>query len=298
MPRLAVSALITLILAVIAGLMPPPFSDSPEFFRLLRGDDAIDLPRLALEFAADAYPQLQPVRYLAQLDRLADRVRELCPEGAGVRHILVQINRVLFDESGFRGNTANYADPRNSYLNEVLDRRTGIPITLSIVYQAVARRLGLDLAGVNFPAHFLLRTRNPAAPLLIDAFHAGQLLSHDECQALYKRMTGRSDVLPAESFLPCPVPIIAARMLNNLRHSYLADQFYPPAIPVLERLHALIPSDLSIRRDLALCQIRAGRPGAAVEHLKICLDQTADPDTLNRLRTLLDQAWTEIAKRN
>src|ERR1700690_482855 len=122
--------------------VPSRFTDSPEFQRLVAGANQVHLARIALEIARDAHPDLDIESYLQRIEELADRARERCRPGSRVREILGQINWVLFVEVGLRANEEDYYDPRNSYLSDVLDRGLGIPISLSVVYWAVAERLG------------------------------------------------------------------------------------------------------------------------------------------------------------
>ena len=124
-----------------------PFADSPEFQRLVKGSDNVQLARIALEIARDAYPDLDVEAYLKRIEELAARARSRFRPGAKVRDIIGQINWVLYVEEGIGGNWEEYYDPRNSYLNEVLDRKLGIPISLSVVYWTVAEHLGLPMAG-------------------------------------------------------------------------------------------------------------------------------------------------------
>src|ERR1700733_4111728 len=136
--------------------MAVSFAESPEFRRLLAGNDQVNLARIALEIGRDAYPEIEIEAYLERIQNYAERARNRFDVGATVREILGQINWVLFVEEEFRGNHDEYYDPRNSYLNEVLDRRLGIPVTLSLVYWTMAERLGLNMVGVDLPLHFML----------------------------------------------------------------------------------------------------------------------------------------------
>ncbi len=155
----------------------PRFSDSPEFRRLLAGDGPVHLARVALEIARDAYPGLEIESYLARIHELAERVRNRCWSGARVREILGQINWVLYVEEEMRGNEEDYYNPRNSYLNEVLDRRLGIPISLSVLYQAVAEPLGLLMTGLNLPAHFMLRVDDGERTWFVNPFEGGGVMT-------------------------------------------------------------------------------------------------------------------------
>src|SRR2546425_8487619 len=160
-------------------------------------DEAIDLGQAALLIAREEYPDLEVGPYLLRLDEMAEIVRSRLRGGEGFTSRIAHLNRLLFEEMGFRGNREEYYDPRNSFLNDVLDRRVGIPITLSTVYLEVGRRIGCRLAGVAFPGHFLVRhTGREAMPdILIDPFNRGQILTEKECQALLmERYGGRGPV--------------------------------------------------------------------------------------------------------
>ena len=162
---------------------------------------------------------------------------------------VMALNDYLFNDLRFVGNSTNYEDPRNSCLNEVLDRRTGIPITLALLYIEVARRAGLDVQGVNFPGHFLLRCpagRNEpySADLIIDAFHGGALLSADACQELLRRHQSSpdEDTFESRAFSRATKPQILSRMLLNLKRIYERMHSFPQARDVTELLLAVDPT--------------------------------------------------------
>ena len=278
--------------------MRPPFDDSPEFRRLLAGQPGTDLTRIALEIARDAYPDLDPARYLARLDDLAARVRQRCPVGAGPRRVVGQINWVLFVEEGFRGDTDDYYDPRNSYLNEVLDRKAGIPISLSVLYLALADRLGLAMAGVNLPAHFVVRVGRGPGALFVDPFHSGALLDRRGCERRVEEVTGQAVALSDEQLAPCPLPAMVARMLRNLKAVYLRRQDFGPALPVVRRLVALAPDDPLERRDLGMVCLHADRPGEAIGHLAAYLDAAPGAEDAAVIDSLLKAARRDQAGRN
>ena len=282
--------------------MPPephPFASSPEFLRLIRGEEEPDLTLLALEVARDAYPAMDPARYLARIDALAHRVRDRCPQGARPRHILGQINWVLFVEEQFRGNTEDYGDARNSYLNLVLDRKLGIPISLSLVYLAVADRLGLVMAGVNLPAHFVIRAGHGNSEVFVDPFHSGKLLDRRGCEALVAQVTGREEMtLPAAAFAPCSARTFVARMLRNLKASYLRHQHFAEALPVLRRLVALEKDDPEERRDLGVACLHVDRPGEALDHLTTYLDARPGADDAEDVMALARVARRALAAWN
>src|SRR5215470_17424878 len=146
-------------------------------------DERIDLAHAALAIARTEYPKLDPDSYLARLQALAQRVRLRLPRNPAPAETIAGLNTVLFKEERFRGNVADYYDPRNSFLNEVLDRKLGIPITLALLYEEVARRIGLPLFGVGMPGHFLLKHYDvDGGQVILDPFHGGTLLTLQECQ--------------------------------------------------------------------------------------------------------------------
>ena len=277
---------------------PPSFSDSPEFLRLLRGEDEPDLTRLCLELARDAYPALDPRGYVAKIDALADRVRDRCPEGAKVRHILGQINWVLFVEEGFRGNVDSYKDTRNSYLNEVLDRGLGIPISLSALYLAIAERLGLAMSGVNLPGHFLVRTGRNESTIFVDPFHEGAFLDRAGCERRAQAALGRPIPLSDAMLAACSTRDLVSRMLRNLKAAYLGELDFTAAVPVLRRLVALGKGDSLERRDLGIALLRTGAAGESLAHLAAYLAASPRAEDAQDISALIRVAGREIAGRN
>jgi regulator of sirC expression with transglutaminase-like and TPR domain len=275
-----------------------PFKESPEFRRLLGGDPGADLTQIALEIARDAYPSLDTGRYLARVDALANRVRDRCAPGTRLRPLLGHINWVLFIEEKFRGNSEEYFDPRNSYLNQVIDRRLGIPISLSTLYLAVSQRLGLEMSGVNLPAHFLVRTGQGEATVFVDPFHGGQLLDRPGCERRLAEVTGQELSLPDSAFSGCSTHTIVSRMLRNLKAIYLREHNYLSVLPVLRRLVVLEPNEPAERRDLGMACVHADRPGEAVEHLDAYLEKRPKADDADDVKALLQAAWGALASRN
>ncbi len=217
-----------------------------------------DLAVAALLIARVEYPGLAAARYLAQLDFLGEeaarRLAAAEPSGDTPHDVdaeryaqVVALNAYLFEELGFAGNETDYGDPRNSFLNQVLERRTGIPITLSLLYMEIARRAGLPVEGINFPGHFLLRCRPRrellyADDLIIDPFHGGALLSRD----LLVRQSGSAQLPRASK------PQILSRMLTNLKRIYVKMHSFPQARLVSDLLIAVDPSAFAELRDRGL----------------------------------------------
>lgn len=274
--------------------MESRFSHSPEFVRLARGDEQADLSTVALEIAADANPGLDVRAYIARVDAWGARARERCADGMGSRHLIAQINYVLYHEEKLRGNADDYYDPRNSHLNAVIDRKLGIPITLSILYMAVAERVGLRMAGVDLPGHFVLRTGSGNTIEFVDAYYQGITLDRAGCERRVAEATGKSVVLDDGQVAPCGSRAIVARLLRNLKAIYLRSGRYEESLPVLRRLVLLTRYDVLERRDLGVACVRANRPGEAVDHLEAyakahpdASDGRAVADSLRAARRML-----------
>ncbi len=278
--------------------MRPTFNDSPEFARLIRGETDLDLVRIALEIARDAYPSLDLEQQLARIEMLAARVKDRCASAEKLRSVLGQVNWVLFVEERFQGNSADYYDPRNSYLNEVLDRKTGIPITLAILYWRLAERVGLEMSGLNLPGHFMLKAASGPSSAIVDPFDSGIVLDREGCRARIARLAGPNVVLNDDHFRPCSIATIVARMLGNLRAIYLQKHEYAAVIPILGRLAALNSGDADVTRELGLVYLKLDRLTEAVDALQDHLDRRGDAPDDDEVRLLIKSLRREIAARN
>ena len=241
-------------------------------FAALMERDEVPLAESALAVAEEEYPGLNAGACLATLDRLGERVRERLGDGSGPRAVLDAMKAVLIREEKFRGNEADYYDPRNSFLNEVLERRLGIPITLSILYVEVARRVGLGLLGVGFPGHFLVRSPavGPTPDLFIDPFNGGDVLAATECVARFQAVLKGREFDP--SFLdPVDGRHILLRLLHNLKKIYVEKADDVRALWVIDRLLLVQPGNLEERRDRGLISARLGGNKAAVADLEAYL---------------------------
>jgi regulator of sirC expression with transglutaminase-like and TPR domain len=262
------------------------------------GERSVNLARIALEIARDAYPGLDVESQLKWIDALSCRVMGRCGSTSRTKAALGHINWVLFVEEGLRGDDESYYDPRNSYLNEILDRKLGIPISLSILYQAVARPVGIDLAGVNLPAHFVLRVMSERELLFVDPFHAGAILDRAGCNGLVSRAMGIDVSLPDEQFEPALPASIVARMLRNLKANYLREDDYAAALTVVRRLAALEPDDGTAQRDYGLIAYRNGRPGEALTPLLRYMDLKPKPQDAAAVLELIRAIRREIIESN
>jgi regulator of sirC expression with transglutaminase-like and TPR domain len=256
------------------------------------------LPRIALEIAHDAYPGLEIETQLGRIDALGRRAAERCGSASKTKAALGHVNWVLFVEEGFRGDEESYYDPRNSYLNEVLDRKLGIPISLSVLYAAIARSVGLDLAGVNLPAHFVLRVMGEQDPLFVDPFHGGTSLDRAGCDRLVAQATGMDVPLRDEQFEPAAPATVVARMLRNLKANYLREDDYATVLPVVRRLAALEADDGTAQREYGLIAYQNGRPGEALAPLLRFQDMDPKPQDAAAVSELIRVIRREIIESN
>jgi regulator of sirC expression with transglutaminase-like and TPR domain len=263
------------------------------FAELVRRDDAkIDLARCCLMIAEDAYPGLDVEHYMAELERLALRLRADLRQTAGAEERIMALNQFLFDELGYRGNVDEYYDPRNSYLNEVMERRTGIPITLAIVYMELGRRIGLPLEGVSFPGHFLVRLRLRGGMLVLDPFGGGAPQSESELYERLKRVIpegGAGGVpvgeLPLDQFLePATHRQILARVLRNLKGIYRDADKPERLLEVLNRILVLNPQARAELRDRGLLYQRMEAYRAAFRDLSEYLEREPDAPEFEEIR--------------
>jgi regulator of sirC expression with transglutaminase-like and TPR domain len=232
------------------------------FVELLRREDAgIDLARACLQIAEDAYPGLDVDGYLGEIERFAKRLRARIAIGAGLEDRVIALNEFLFADLGFSGNTDDYYDPRNSYLNEVIDRRKGIPITLAVLYLEIGRRIDLPLQGVSFPGHFLVRLPLRGGTLVLDPFSGGAPQSADDLRERLQRVIPRAlgvgapggiavSDLPLEQFLEAASNRqILARLLRNLKGVYRERDKPERLLEVLNRMIIVAPEAAGERRD-------------------------------------------------
>jgi regulator of sirC expression with transglutaminase-like and TPR domain len=239
----------------------------------------------ALTIARVEYPSLDAATYLDELSRMGQEAAERISRAGGDRLAAVKVlNEYLYDEQGFVGNRDRYDDPRNSYLNEVLERRTGLPITLAVVYLEVARRAGLRVAGVNFPGHFLLRA--PDGPprqegsdfVIIDPFHGGALLSEIDCRELLRQHVGDEAAFDRSLLEPATKHQIIVRMLVNLKRLYVRMRSFPQARFISHLLLTVDPSAISELRDRGLLAYHLQDFAAALRDLEEYLRLSPKPD--------------------
>ncbi len=261
---------------------------------LSRPDREVDLAEASLLVAAEEYPGLDVRGYLARLDELGCSLRRRLEEEPRPERAVMALNRYMFHELGFRGNAEQYYDARNSYLNEVLDRRIGIPLSLSTVYIEVARRAGLEVEGVGLPGHFVVRVHTPGRPLLVDPFHGGTLLTEKDCQERLDRIFGGKVTLKPKMLRPCSRKDMLERMLRNLKAIYLRDQDVDRALRVVNLIVRIQPGSAEDLRDRGVLYASLDCYGLAARDLESYLalaPQAKDADDLAaRVATLRHRA--------
>ena len=247
----------------------------------------LDLARAALLVAKEQYPGLAVGQYLARLDQLAEEVKDRLADETAPLVVLEELTHSLFKRQGFRGNKEAYYDPKNSFLNDILDRRIGIPLTLGIVMLEVGWRLRLPLQGVNFPHHFLVRFHGDAVDLLIDPFEGGRARFEDQAQELLDRVYGGKLRL-RKSFLQVATKHdVLVRLLNNLKSVYLSAGDHARALSVVERLLILCPDSAAEIRARGVLLARIGRREEAIDQLRRWLASAAAGRDADRVRRLI-----------
>lgn len=257
----------------------------------------MDLLEAALWVAAEEYPALEVEREMRRVDvlggeaarRVASRVNPLARVDA--------VREFLFEELRFRGNVESYDDPKNSYFNDVLDRRLGIPLTLSLLYLEVAARAGLVVRGVALPGHFVVRVDEQGRTLFVDPFHGGGIITEEDCRDLVFRTTGRAALYRREILEGATGNQMLSRLLLNLKRIYLAQGTYDRALACVQRLLIVQQDDPREIRDRGLLLAHMGRPNAAIadlEHYLARVPEAPDADSVRGRLAWLVRKLTDV----
>lgn len=249
-----------------------------------RPDGEIDLAQAALLIAREEYPTLDPAPYLRRLEEMAIEARDLVGAERHPRSIAVGLGRYLFTEKGFAGASEEYFDPRASFLNDVLDRRIGIPLSLSLVYMEVARRAGFTVDGVGLPGHFIVKHPCPGGDIFVDPFDRGSLLVPEDCARKVHEIYAGS--VP---FQPCMLGAVTkrqilARTIHNLKTIYLAAKWYERALSMVELLLVLAPWDVDEIRDRGMLRYRLGDYEGAAADLETYLKYSVAAQDIDLVR--------------
>lgn len=219
-------------------------------------DAAVPLAEAALIMACEEYPQLELSPYLDMLDHIAEAAQEKLTSSDEPMETVRKINQVLFESFGFRGNTEDYYDPRNSFFNDVLDRRVGIPITLSAVYIEVSRRLNFPIAGVGLPGHFIVKYFNPHEEIFIDPYNRGEILTREDCRARIHELYGDAVEFSDRLLGRVTNRQILLRMLNNLKDIYLKGHAIDKCLSIVDMMLMVDSEDLTQFRDRGLLRLQ------------------------------------------
>ncbi len=258
----------------------------------------INVVRAAIYFAREiVYPDLDTSHYLGKLNQLTTAAhKRLGDEPSRLRQGTL-LAELLFGVDGLRGNLDDYSDPRNSYLNDVLDRRLGIPISLSVIYVEIAQRLHIPAFGVGMPGHYIVGVREGSQTWYLDPFYGGGRLSINDCARLVRSATGYTGSFQPRWLEPDLPRNTLARMLSNLRVSYVQRKIWSKAALVIERLRLLQPDVPEHVRDLGLVYYRSHKPRLAAHYLELYLQAAPDASDAKAIRegiaATLDE-WTRL----
>ncbi|MDA1127845.1 MAG: transglutaminase-like domain-containing protein [Chloroflexi bacterium] len=259
-------------------------------------EEDIQLDRAALYLAGEEYPGIDVSSHLAELDSFASQISLRVSYDAAPAELARSIAGYLFDEVGFRGNYGEYYDPDNSFLNRVLETRTGIPITLSLIFLEVSRRLGLRCSGVGLPGHFIVGLDDSGEYL--DPFNAGATLSTGDCRNLVHKMSS-GNLEWTDAFLaPYSKHDLLFRMLNNLKSVHMQNQQWPKAVGVIQRMSFISPALPSLYQEQAWCQAQLHQYRQAIESLEVYSDKVDSPEAVKRAKEQINGLWATLSRLN
>ncbi|MDX2029535.1 MAG: transglutaminase-like domain-containing protein [Blastocatellia bacterium] len=263
-----------------------------------REEARLELDRAALLIAAEEYPFLEVEAYIGRLDEIATAARRHDRLEDEPQARILALAEWLSSEMAFRGNAGNYYDVRNSFLHKVIDRRVGIPITLSVVHIEIARRLGLELRGVGMPGHFIVKCRDEAQEILLDPFNGGRRLTIEDCREMIEQMYGGSMPFRAEFLATVTKRQILTRMLQNLKSIYSNAKDYARTLAVIERVLLLNPDLTTEIRDRGLVNVGMGRYAQARHDLETYLRRNPGAVDATQIQERLNQLKQKQARLN
>ncbi|MCM0592316.1 MAG: SirB1 family protein [Gloeotrichia echinulata DVL01] len=267
------------------------FSSARQYFyqEIQQLDEHIDLAKAALYIAQEEYPDLDPEEYLNALDTMAVELQERLPDSRYPLRVIQCINQYLYDDLRFSGNKIDYYDPRNSFLNDVIDRRLGIPITLALVYLEVSRRIDFPMMGVGMPGHFLIRPDISDVEMFVDAFDRGNVIFSQDCQERLSDMFQQPVTLKPEFLAPVSNRQFLARMLTNLKFIYLKQQNLAKTLAAVDRILLLFPGVSLELRDRGLIYYQLGHYPQAADDLQTYLAKVPNAEDAIVIRRLLTE---------
>ncbi|MGI8504551.1 MAG: SirB1 family protein [Hassallia sp.] len=267
------------------------FSSARQHFyqEIQQPDENIDLAKAALYIAQEEYPDINVEHYLNALDTMAAGAKKRLPFGRYPLRVIQSINQYLYDDLGFAGNKKDYYDPRNSFFNDVIDRRLGIPISLALVYIEVAKRVDFPMVGVGMPLHFLIRPDIPDMEIFVDAFNNGEVMFAQDCQERLSQIYQQSVTLQPEFLAPVNHRQFLVRMLTNLKYIYLKQQDIEKGLAAVERILLLLPDTVLELRDRGLLYYQLGLYPQATQDLQSYLTRVPDAEDAPVIRRLLTE---------
>ncbi|MEA5551386.1 SirB1 family protein [Anabaena cylindrica UHCC 0172] len=265
------------------------FSPARQYFyqEIQQSDESINLAKAALYIAQEEYPDLDIEEYFNALDTIAVELQERLPSSRYPLRVIQSINQYLYDDLGYKGNKVNYYDPRNSFFNDVIERRTGIPITLALVYLEVAKRIDFPMVGVGMPGHFLIRPDINDIEIFVDAFNGGEVMFAQDCQERLSQIYQQSVTLQPEFLAAVSNRQILARILTNLKYIYLKQQDSERSLAAVERILLLFPGVSLEVRDRGLLYYKLGQFTQAIDDLQSYLAKVPDAEDATVIRQLL-----------
>jgi regulator of sirC expression with transglutaminase-like and TPR domain len=263
-------------------------------------EEAIDLAEAALLIATHAYPDLDVAHHLTRIEVLAKTLESRIQPDSGPSQRILALNQYMFAELGFTANEKDYYDPRNSCLNEVLDRRVGIPITLSLLYMEIGARIGLPLEGVGFPGHFLLKCALPEGTVVLDPYAGGVILGVAELQKRLRDVRGEevSSAIVAGMLSAAGKKEIVLRLLRNLKAIYLRSQQFDRALPIMHWIIATAPDHPPELRDRAMIYQELECFRAALADFERYLELSPGCDDRDEIRGRIVELQRQSARLN
>lgn len=276
----------------------PDVTDIRREFALLASREPVPLARGALLIAKEEYPDLDPENYLDKIAALAREAEMVVRMGNDTVEQVQLLSHFLFEQKGFDGNRDEFGDPRNSFLNDVLDRRLGIPITLSVLYLEVGRRLGLNLYGVGFPTHFLVKAVDDRGELIIDPFYGGAILTLDEIRARLTQVYGQPVEVNPAHLKAIGGRQILIRMLRNLKNIYLSGADSIRALAALDRILLLDPRSLEELTERGTLYERLECFQAALDDFQSFLSQAPEHAAAETAREAVMRLTRQVGRIN
>ena len=263
-------------------------------------DEDISLAEAALLIAGHGYPDLNVAAYLSRIEELAYNLRLRIAEDESIPDRISALNQFLFGDLGFAPNSEDYYDPRNSFLNEVLERRTGIPITLSVIYLELGRKIGLPLQGVSFPGHFLVKCAVPEGAVVLDPYSGGVSLGLQDLQKRLRDVRGGevSRAIVAELLIVATNKEIIVRLLRNLKAIYLREHNLDKALPIMHWIIATMPDQTPELRDRGMIYQELECPRAALADFETYLTRLPSCEDADDIRRRIIELRRDAARLN